>query len=141
MATIRVEGVAPWDGDYPFDIGYFTNRELHLIKQVADVRAGELEDEFRRGNNDLIVAVALIAARRNGKDIPVEDLWEATVGAITLDGDETDNGDVVPPAQVTSTVTGSNGDVSVAPVLSGSSSSGSADAPQETTLSSTGRPG
>lgn len=97
MAIIRIEGVPPWDGDYPLDVAYFTNRELHLIKQIADVRAGELQDEFARGNNDLVVAIAVIASARNGKTIPVDDLWDAPAGKITLEEDAVEV-EPIPPA-------------------------------------------
>jgi hypothetical protein len=138
MAHIKIEGVPPWDGDYPLDLDWFTNRELHLIKQIADVRAGELSDEFARGNNDLIVAVTVIAARRNGKDIPVDDIWDAPVGKITLEMDEAAEDEAVPPAKPTSNENGDSGVVSVLPDRSGSSSNESSDGPQETTPTAIG---
>lgn len=136
---MRLEGIAPWDGDYPIDLSYFTNRELHEIKKIADVRAGELEDEFRRGNNDLVVAVAAIAARRNGKDIPLNDLWDAAAGRIDLVlDDEPEADDAGPPESPTPTVPEGSGVESVQPVPSGSSSSEPLDDQQETNLASTG---
>ena len=45
----------------------FTNRELHLIKQIAGVRAGELFDAMEVGDNDLVVALAHIAVKRAGR--------------------------------------------------------------------------
>lgn len=95
MSSIKIEGVPPWDGDYPFDLSYFTNRELHVIKEISGIRAGELTDEFGRGNNDLIVAIAVIASKRAGREIPIDDLWDAEAGTITLVGED----DAGPPVQ------------------------------------------
>lgn len=63
----------------------FTNRELHLIKQIADVRAGELFEALDRGDNDVLVALAHIAVKRTGGQQPSLDrLWDMPAGDITL---------------------------------------------------------
>lgn len=42
MAKVLISGALPvLDGEYPLDASYFTNRELHLIKREANVRAGK----------------------------------------------------------------------------------------------------
>jgi hypothetical protein len=91
MAIIRIAGIPGWEGDYPLDLAYFTNRELHEIQQVAGVRVGEMEEEFSRGNNDLIVAVAAVAIRRSGRRPDVDALWDAVSGSIVL-ADEDEEG-------------------------------------------------
>ena len=88
MPILKVEGVPPLDGEYDLDITSFTNRELHIIKQESGVRAGELEEAFGAGDNDLLVAITLIILRREGKGEPaaLRDLiWDADAGAVTFD--------------------------------------------------------
>lgn len=140
MAVIKIEGIPPWDGSYPFDITFFTNRELHDIKLIADVRAGELEDEFRRGNNDLIVAVAAIALKRNGKLVPIDDLWDAATGRIMLEDDPAPVG-AADPLSMPAPEHGSNGDAGLPSVSSGPSSNDTGDGLPETTPVFTGIPG
>jgi hypothetical protein len=78
---VIIEGLSPLaDGEYEFDWD-FTNRDLHEIKQISGVRAGELEEAGKAGDNDLIVAVAHIVLHRYGKDIPLDVLWDAPAGA------------------------------------------------------------
>lgn len=100
MATIKIEGIDGLDGSYEFDPSFFTNRELHIIKQETGLRAGELGDAVEQGDNDLVVTLAYIALRRLGKPQAVMDaLWDAKTGGITLMlGDE--DSDDSPPEQV-----------------------------------------
>ncbi len=103
MPILKIEGVPPLDGDYDLDIETFTNRELHIIKQEAGVRAGEIADAFGAGDNDLLVAITLIVLRRAGKGevAQLRDLvWDAPAGSVTLDLTEEEQAeeDAVPPA-------------------------------------------
>lgn len=91
MDRFVVTGVSPaFDGDYPIDIGSFTMRELQIIKRMSGVRAGELEEAFNAGDSDLILAIAVIAVRRNGKQWEVFErlAWESDLTAITFVGEE-----------------------------------------------------
>lgn len=104
MTHFHIEGLAPFDGDYPVDLSYFTNRELHTIKNLAGVRAGELEDAFKAGDNDLIVAFCVIALERNGKQMPreaVDVIWNAEVGKVSLVAEEDEESPPVeaPPSE------------------------------------------
>jgi hypothetical protein len=79
----------------------FTNRELHAIKQITGVRAGEMQDALEAGDSDMIVALAHIAVRRSGANRPsLDDLWDLEAGAIdmTLPEDEEDGADPTEPA-------------------------------------------
>lgn len=89
----------------------FTNRELHLIKQIAGVRAGELFDAMEAGDNDLVVALAHLAIKRAGRNQPTLDmLWDLAPGEIEIiNPDAEANGG--PP---TSTPTSDGGDGSQA---------------------------
>lgn len=100
MAKVTISGVAPWDGDYDLDLSRLTNRELHEIKKVSGVRAGELDDALSGGDNDVLVALALVAAARAGKMIPADRLWDADVESIVFDfrEDEQQEDETVPPA-------------------------------------------
>ena len=86
MQKVKISGISSKiDGEYPIDLGYFTNGELHLIKKLSGVRAGEIEEALDAGDNDIVVCVALIALKRNGRtDIPDGTLWDAKAGKIDL---------------------------------------------------------
>ena len=100
--TIRllVEGIDPFDGEYEIDpdVG-FTNRELNIIKRISGVRAGELDEALKAGDNDLVLAITAVAVRQKGRDWQeFEKLaWEAPAGSITLPEDEV-GADAVPLA-------------------------------------------
>lgn len=85
MAKVTFKGLGRWDGEYDLDVSRFTNRELHTVKQISGVRAGELQDALTAGDNDVLVAMAVIAAHRAGQPIPVEVIWEADAGKIAFD--------------------------------------------------------
>lgn len=100
MAKVIVESSDIWSGEYPLDLSFFTNRELHMIKKETGIRAGELFGAFDAGDTDLLVALAMIAIRRAGKGSPDADvLWELPAGKITLDVTDED-ADAGPPAEV-----------------------------------------
>lgn len=90
MGKITIEGVGRGvDGEYEFDHTTFKQREYHLIKTVAGVRALEMEDAINAGDLDLVVAFAKIALERAGKvNVPIEMLWEAEVGQLSWDPGE-----------------------------------------------------
>ena len=104
MPVLKIEGVPSLDGEYDLDITSFTNRELHIIKQESGVRAGELEEAFGAGDNDLLVAITLIILRREEKGEPAQlrDLiWDAEAGAVTFDltdEEKAEEDEAVPPA-------------------------------------------
>ena len=87
MDQIVITGIAGYNGEYDLDASYFTNKELHTIKKLAGVRAGEIQAAFAAGDNDLIVALAAIALERNGKAVHEQVLWDAKVGCIMLVGE------------------------------------------------------
>lgn len=88
MPTLKITGVPPLDGEYELpSILTLSHRENHIIKQETGVRAGEIREALAAGDQDIVVALALIALRRAGKGEVVEFrdlLWDA-VGGITLD--------------------------------------------------------
>lgn len=102
MDALTIEGIAGYNGDYPLDMTYFTNRELHLIKEVSGVRAGELEEAFAAGDNDLMVAIAAIMIwRKTGTKPNLDALWDAEAGKFTFNmedsEDEPEDDDSLPP--------------------------------------------
>jgi hypothetical protein len=105
MATIVIAEVHPLlDGEYEFEATGFTNFELHAVKRTTGITAGEFSDAYERMDNDIIVALSMVALMRAGKitsrtpwsSPEVEALWNAPVGAIHLSEDEESDAD--PPA-------------------------------------------
>ena len=125
MAKILIESDNPnLNGSFEFDPSYFTNRELHTLKQEAKVRAGEIMDAFAAGDTDLLVVFAYIALRRAGRDIPIDALWDLEAGKITFDVGE-EAVDVRPPesandssgvTEASSPPLNANGEVSPEPI-------------------------
>jgi hypothetical protein len=97
----------------------FTNRELHLIKQIAGVRAGELFDAMESGDNDLIVVLAHLAIKRAGRHQPTLDqLWDMSPGEIEI---TSPNGDSEVPPTSTRTSGGGVGSPETTPSEGGGS--------------------
>lgn len=109
-----IEGLGKqFDGEYEVDLAQMlvmgnpetmTNGELHTIKRIAGVRAGEIEDALVAGDNDLMLALALIVLARHGKRLPEQLMWDAPAGSgITFIHDESPHdeaeleGDARPP--------------------------------------------
>lgn len=94
MPKIVITGVPGLDGAYELDMT-FTHRDFHTIKQVAGVRANEVQDALEGGDLDIVVAMAEIALRRANVPHSVDQLWDSEAGGITLDvsdvEDEADN--------------------------------------------------
>lgn len=65
----------------------FTYRELQTFKTVAGLRPAELEDALFSGDPDVVIALAMICAKRSGHPFTEEDLLDLEVGAITIEGD------------------------------------------------------
>lgn len=76
-------------GDAAYDVpSDFTYRELATFQRVAGVRPADLEEAFTGGDSLLIVALAVVAAKRSGDDLDPEQLLDLEAGAIRLEGDE-----------------------------------------------------
>lgn len=97
MATIKVRGVPPFDGDYPFDAASFNGRELHTIKEISGVRGGELGEALKAGDYDLVVAFTVIVLRRAGLTVHPDQILEADIGAIEVDLDDEQEAEERPP--------------------------------------------
>lgn len=125
MIRFKIENLHPYNGEFPLDLERgFTNRELHTIKEVAGVRANEVEEAFNAGDNDMLVALAVIALRRAGLAIHMDALWDADAGAIQVLADVEDDADppdLTPPAE-----SGSGAEQNE---FSGNSSNGGGDLP------------
>jgi hypothetical protein len=98
VPKIIIERVPPYDGEYEFDDSSFTNRELHTIKQISGVRPGEFLEAGAALDNDLVVALTIIALRRAGHTVNEDAIWDAEVGRITF-ADSAAAGDAGPPPQ------------------------------------------
>ena len=96
MSKLVIDGVFGLDGEYEADLSYFTNRELHQIKKQTGIRAGEFSEAFTSGDNDVMVAFAVVILNRAGKEGAEELLWDAKAGSVTLvldDEEDEDAGD------------------------------------------------
>jgi hypothetical protein len=100
IAEVRAE----LDGEYELDSAGFTNFELHAIKRLCGLAAGDFADAFARRDNDMLMALGMVALMRAGRIVgrtpwtspEVAALWDAPVGSITVTDDE--EADAVPPA-------------------------------------------
>lgn len=80
----------------------FTNRELHIIKQVSGVRAGQLFEAMEAGDSDLVVALAHIAVRRSGAMQPsLDQLWDLPAGEISISAPAEEPADAADPTPAT----------------------------------------
>lgn len=99
MDKIVIKGARPYDGEWEFDSGFFTNRELHTIKRISGLRAGELNEALKAGDTDLVVALAVVALQRHGKQVDEDTIWDAEGGDVQFVGvpDTSEEGDEGPP--------------------------------------------
>lgn len=81
-----VKGLGAIDGEYEFDLyellgigtsTSLTNRELHRIKEMTGVRAGELIESLAAGDNDVVVGLAAVILTRNRRAFTDDLLWDA----------------------------------------------------------------
>jgi hypothetical protein len=97
MSAMKIEGVPPWDGEYPLDIGRsFNAREWHWIKDISGHNPLTVGDGFAAREPSLFIALSVIAMARAGKvdtkrewKVAADQLSEAPFdfdneGAITL---------------------------------------------------------
>lgn len=84
LTAVVLEGVQPWDGTYDLGDFQFTNRELHRIKEISGLRAGELIDGLEQNDTGAYVGIAVVALARQGKQVAPDVLWDANVGSIRL---------------------------------------------------------
>jgi len=91
VSAVIISGCAPWDGRYEFPDFALTNRELHRVKTLCGIRAGELIDALDANDTGAYVAFAAVVMERNGKAVEVDDLWDSAVGSIRIElGGEAD---------------------------------------------------
>ncbi len=89
---ITLTNVDVYDGDYVWDLDRpFNGHDLHLIKEVAKVRLGEIGEALGAGDYDVMVAITAIILCREGKvtraQIPgvVETMMNLETGAIVFE--------------------------------------------------------
>jgi hypothetical protein len=96
---IVIDGVAPHvNGSYDLDWTGLTNRELNEVKRISGVRPAEMLDALVASDAAFACALAIIAARRDGKLIPEDVILDSTGGNIkfVLTDDGAAGGDVPP---------------------------------------------
>jgi hypothetical protein len=88
-----------YDGEYDLDVSSFTMGELHEIKKLTGLRLGEFEEAAAAQDLDFIVALAIVALKRAGRQIVPKLIWDAEAGSIVYQSDDPEpEGDAVPPA-------------------------------------------
>jgi hypothetical protein len=85
MPKVQIKDLHPLDGEYDFNVGEFTHGDWHTIKKVSGVRAGEFMEALTAADTDVVVALAVIALEKAGKQTTVEYLWSAKGGQIRVD--------------------------------------------------------
>ena len=101
---IKIEGVEGFEGEYDFALGAFTTGDLRLIKRVAGVRVNELDEAFKAGDIEVVIAVAIIALKHAGHPFwerfeeAIEDVTLETLSLTVIAGDEGDD-EKDPPIQ------------------------------------------
>lgn len=119
---IKIDGIPPYDGEYPLEIDKFTNRDHKTIKDMSGLTAVDWVDGFRKADMAFFTALAVVAARRSGRHGPMilEDVfWDAEVGKITLVDDAADQANpTTPEAPTTSTPSGEPSQTGSAPPAS-----------------------
>ena len=144
MDRIVIKGIGVFDGEYPLDLEeqWFNAAELHIVKRMAGVRQGEMEEALAAADNDILVSFAVIAVRRSGKFqkhqlAQFEDmLWEADSRSIDFIVDAKEE-DVSPPASRPESEPASSSGDNEKPTSSGVSSDDASES-QETDPSPTG---
>lgn len=87
---IRIDG-RDYDMPEKLDLG-----ELAVFKQVAGVRINEIEEALDAGDPEVIIALCIVVKTRAGEKTSREDA--ARIQTFEMIPDETDEGDVDPPA-------------------------------------------
>lgn len=85
MAKLIISEISGINGEYDADVSYFTNRELHEIKKSTGLRAGEFGEAFDEGDNDILVAFAVVMLKRAGVQGAETAIWDAKSGNISFD--------------------------------------------------------
>src|SRR4051794_23299303 len=126
---IKIEGVPPYDGEYPCDAPY-TSREWRLFKQIGKILPQELTKAMMGGDVDVILCYAVIGVRRRGLEVNEEFFLDYEPDKVfTLDLEEPD---AVPPPQPSSTSSGEQ------TPFSGTSGNGDGEPHQENHQNGTG---
>lgn len=100
MDKLIIEG-SPYAGEYDCDdisdfVSSLNMGELHRIKKLTGLRAGEFGEAFDTGDSDLTVGIAAVVLERNGKRVVDDLLWKATAIRVSI-GDDGEEDDASPP--------------------------------------------
>lgn len=148
MLQVNVSDVPGFDGTYEWDAErQFNGHELHIVKKVAGVRLGEIEEALAAGDYDVIVAITAIMVCRSGRvtraQVPelVDVLLDAEGGKITIEEVAEGEGDADGPPAVVPPGNEPSGDGNVSSIRSSVGSSSTGDDPPAIIPRAIGSPG
>ena len=88
MFRLKIEDVPGLDGEYPVELSSFKNREHRKINEISGLGVLEYQEALEKGNIAFLVAVAYIVLTRAGREVDVEQLWDANDTALGWLNDE-----------------------------------------------------
>ena len=91
-ATIKING-----DPYPLPDN-FTFREMHVIKRMTGLRAGEIYPALMAGDTDVAAAFALTALRRQHPRASEDEILDLPLDEVVIDFGEEEESDERPPA-------------------------------------------
>ncbi len=88
MDRLTITGAGDAAGSYEMP-NNFTFREMHLVKRITELRAGEIYPALQAGDTDVVAAFAIIAVRRAKPWLDAEKLiLDSNIDTIEIIGDE-----------------------------------------------------
>ncbi len=91
--------VPPWEGRYDIPDWRLTQRELHEIKLLSGVRAGELIEALFANDRAAVVGLTVVILDRHGIAATADDLWDTKADEIEIDFGSAKAADSDPPTQ------------------------------------------
>ncbi len=88
-------------GTFPFPrLDDLNGAELHRIKVVSGVRAGELPEALEAGDFDVILGIVGVALERAGRKVPNEALMTLKPAGVVVEGAFEEEDSAEPPLSV-----------------------------------------
>ena len=122
MKGVSIEGLRPYDGEWPLDLAHMKAVEYGLIKRLSGYLPADLTEGLAGLDMELIAAIGVVALQRNGQvadndgEAQAKDVYARLIqlepGKVRLDlgaDDQDEEGDAVPPILAPGESGGSSG--------------------------------